>query len=91
MKPDVLLFDEPASALDPELEREVLKVIQTLVQENNTIIIVTHNLRFAREVADYIAFLDNGEVAAYGKPEEIFGASTPKRVTDFIAALRPVD
>jgi cystine transport system ATP-binding protein len=91
MKPDVLLFDEPTSALDPELEREVLKVIQTLVQENNTMIIVTHNLRFAREVADYIAFLDNGEVAACGKPEEIFGASMPKRVTDFIAAMRPVD
>jgi cystine transport system ATP-binding protein len=91
MRPDVLLLDEPTSALDPELEREVLKVIRTLVEENNTMIIVTHNLRFAREIADYIAFLDNGEVAAYGTPEEIFGTSMPKRVTDFIAAMSPPD
>jgi cystine transport system ATP-binding protein len=89
MRPDVLLFDEPTSALDPELEREVLKVIRTLVEENNTMIIVTHNLLFAREVADFIAFLDGGEVAAYGTPEEIFGPDMPKRVSGFIAALSP--
>jgi cystine transport system ATP-binding protein len=91
MRPDVLLFDEPTSALDPELEREVLKVIRTLVEENNTMIIVTHNLLFAREVADFIAFLDGGEVAAYGTPEEVFGPAMPKRVSDFIAALSPGD
>ncbi|MFP3091069.1 amino acid ABC transporter ATP-binding protein [Treponema sp. TIM-1] len=91
MRPDVLLFDEPTSALDPELEREVLKVIRTLVEENNTMIIVTHNLLFAREVADFIAFLDGGEVAAYGTPAEIFGKTMPKRVTDFIAAMSPED
>jgi cystine transport system ATP-binding protein len=87
MRPDVLLFDEPTSALDPELEREVLKVIRTLVQENNTMIIVTHNLLFAREVADCIAFLDGGEVAASGTPAEIFGKAMPKRVSDFITAM----
>jgi cystine transport system ATP-binding protein len=91
MRPDVLLFDEPTSALDPELEREVLKVIRTLVEENNTIIIVTHNLLFAREVADFIAFLDGGEVAAHGTPTEIFSKAMPKRVTDFIAAMSPED
>jgi cystine transport system ATP-binding protein len=91
MRPDVLLFDEPTSALDPELEREVLKVIRTLVEENNTMIIVTHNLLFAREVADFIAFLDGGEVAAYGTPEEVFGPAMPKRVSDFIAALSPAE
>ncbi|MDR3191553.1 MAG: amino acid ABC transporter ATP-binding protein [Treponema sp.] len=91
MRPDVLLFDEPTSALDPELEREVLTVIRTLVQENNTMIIVTHNLFFAREVADFIAFLDGGEVAAYGTPAEIFGKAMPQRVTDFITAMSPED
>ncbi|MDR2785018.1 MAG: amino acid ABC transporter ATP-binding protein [Treponema sp.] len=91
MRPDVLLFDEPTSALDPELEREVLKVIRTLTLENNTMIIVTHNLLFAREVADFIAFLDGGEVAAHGTPAEIFGKTMPKRVTDFIAAMSPED
>jgi cystine transport system ATP-binding protein len=91
MRPDVLLFDEPTSALDPELEREVLKVIRTLVQENNTMIIVTHNLQFAREVADFIAFLDGGEVAARGTPAEIFGKTMPKRVSDFITAMSPED
>jgi cystine transport system ATP-binding protein len=91
MRPDVLLLDEPTSALDPELEREVLKVIRKLVEENNTMIIVTHDLRFARDIADFIAFLDNGEVAAYGTPEEIFSRSAPKRVTDFIAALSHED
>ncbi|MDR0629432.1 MAG: amino acid ABC transporter ATP-binding protein [Treponema sp.] len=91
MRPDVLLFDEPTSALDPELEREVLKVIRTLIEENNTMIIVTHNLFFAREVADFIAFLDNGDVAAYGTPKEIFGKAMPKRVSDFITAMSPED
>ncbi|MDR2392824.1 MAG: amino acid ABC transporter ATP-binding protein [Treponema sp.] len=91
MKPDVLLFDEPTSALDPELEREVLKVIRTLVEENNTMIIVTHNLLFAREVADFIAFLDGGEVVAYGTPREVFGKAMPKRVSDFITAMVPED
>jgi cystine transport system ATP-binding protein len=91
MRPDVLLFDEPTSALDPELEREVLNVIRTLVRENNTMIIVTHNLLFAREVADFIAFLDGGEVAAYGAPSEIFGKAAPKRVSGFIAAMSPSD
>jgi cystine transport system ATP-binding protein len=93
MRPDVLLFDEPTSALDPELEREVLKVIRTLVKENNTMIIVTHNLMFAREVADFTAFVDGGEIAAYGPPELIFGeensADRPARVKDFINAMLP--
>ncbi|MDR2343391.1 MAG: amino acid ABC transporter ATP-binding protein [Spirochaetaceae bacterium] len=91
MRPDVLLFDEPTSALDPELEREVLNVIRTLVKENNTMIIVTHNLIFAREVADFIAFLDGGELLVRGTPGEIFSGAVPKRVSDFIAAMSPQD
>ncbi|MHB9295450.1 amino acid ABC transporter ATP-binding protein [Pillotina sp. SPG140] len=89
MQPDVLLFDEPTSALDPELEREVLKVIRALVEENNTMIIVTHNLLFAKEVGDLVAFIDEGHVAAYGTPAEIFGGKTVKRAEEFISAMLP--
>jgi cystine transport system ATP-binding protein len=63
MKPDVLLFDEPTSALDPELEREVLKVIRGLVQENNTMIIIPHNLLFAKDIIDFVAFVDHWHIA----------------------------
>lgn len=87
MKPDVLLFDEPTSALDPELEREVLKVIRNLIKENNTMIIVTHNLLFGKEVGDFVAFVDQGRIAAYGSPGEIFGGKTIKRAQAFIAAM----
>ena len=89
MRPDVLLFDEPTSALDPELEREVLKVIRALAAENNTMIIVTHNLLFAKEVADYVAFMDGGQIAAYGTPADIFGKKEHKRAAEFIAAMLP--
>ncbi|MGL5437088.1 MAG: amino acid ABC transporter ATP-binding protein, partial [Lachnospiraceae bacterium] len=89
MKPEILLFDEPTSALDPELEREVLKVIRTLVEENNTMIIVTHNLLFAKEVADIVVFLYEGQVAASGAPKDIFGGKTVKRVDEFISAMLP--
>ncbi|MDR3342380.1 MAG: amino acid ABC transporter ATP-binding protein [Treponema sp.] len=87
MEPDVLLFDEPTSALDPELEREVLAVIRALVKENITMIIVTHNLLFAKEVGDLVAFVDGGQIAALGTPADIFGGKTIKRAADFIAAM----
>ncbi|GHU61220.1 arginine ABC transporter ATP-binding protein [Spirochaetia bacterium] len=89
MNPDVLLFDEPTSALDPELEREVLKVIRALVQENNTMIIVTHNLLFAKEIGDLVVFVDSGQITATGAPAEIFGGKTTKRAGEFIAAMLP--
>ncbi|GHU46912.1 arginine ABC transporter ATP-binding protein [Spirochaetia bacterium] len=92
MRPEVLLFDEPTSALDPELEREVLKVIRDIANEDNTMLIVTHNLRFAKEVSDYVAFMDGGKVAAYGSPDEIFGrklTSLSSRTAEFLDAMLP--
>ncbi|GMO53448.1 MAG: amino acid ABC transporter ATP-binding protein [Termitinemataceae bacterium] len=92
MEVQVLLFDEPTSALDPELEREVLKVIRSLAQEKNTMIIVTHNLLFAKEVADYVAFMDGAQVAAFGTADEIFGRKLPNlsnRACEFIDAMLP--
>jgi cystine transport system ATP-binding protein len=89
MHPDVMLFDEPTSALDPELEREVLKVIRDLAEEDNTMIIVTHNLLFAKEVADFVAFIDEKQVAVFGTPEEIFGKKLHKRAAEFIDAMLP--
>ncbi|MCL2210164.1 MAG: amino acid ABC transporter ATP-binding protein [Treponema sp.] len=69
LKPDILCFDEPTSALDPELTGEVLKVIRSLADKNTTMIIVTHEMQFARDVADTILFIDEGIVIEYGKPE----------------------
>jgi polar amino acid transport system ATP-binding protein len=69
LKPDILCLDEPTSALDPELTGEVLKVIRDLAEQKTSMIIVTHEMRFAREVADAIMFIDNGSVLEYGPPE----------------------
>jgi len=69
LKPDILCFDEPTSALDPELTGEVLKVIRSLADKNTTMIIVTHEMQFARQVADTVLFIDEGVVVEYGKPE----------------------
>jgi len=69
LKPDILCFDEPTSALDPELTGEVLKVIRSLAEKNTTMIIVTHEMQFARQVADTVLFMDEGVIVEYGKPE----------------------
>ena len=84
MSPDVILLDEPTSALDPELIGEVLKVIKDMVKENMTMIIVTHEMQFAREVSDYIVFMDSGTIIEEGKPEEIFVNSQNKRLQNFL-------
>ena len=84
MSPEVILLDEPTSALDPELIGEVLKVIKDMVKENMTMIIVTHEMQFAREVSDYIVFMDGGTVIEEGKPEEIFVNSQNKRLQNFL-------
>ncbi len=76
LNPDILCFDEPTSALDPELTGEVLKVIRSLADKKTTMVIVTHEMQFAREVSDKVLFIDNGVVVEYGTPEQIF--STPK-------------
>lgn len=84
MQPDILLFDEPTSALDPELTGEVLRVIKQLAQENMTMMIVTHEMGFARDVADRVFFMDNGEIAEAGPPEQIFGNPKLARTRTFL-------
>ncbi len=86
LQPKILFFDEPTSALDPELTVEVLKVIKQLAKEHMTMIIVTHEMQFAREVSDRIIFMEQGVIAAQGTPEEIF-ATDNARVRDFIGKM----
>lgn len=87
LQPDILFFDEPTSALDPELTGEVLKVIKQLADEKMTMIIVTHEMMFAKEVADRIIFMEDGVIKAQGTPDEIF-ASKQERVKEFIGKYR---
>ncbi len=84
MEPDVMLFDEPTSALDPELRDEVLRVMRQLAEEGMTMIVVTHEMQFAREMADRILFFDGGVVAEAGPPEQIFGEPRNERTRDFV-------
>jgi len=84
LKPDILCFDEPTSALDPELTGEVLKVIRSLADQNTTMIIVTHEMQFAREVADTILFMDEGLVVEYGKPSDILDNPSSGRMKKFL-------
>ncbi|MGG1618475.1 amino acid ABC transporter ATP-binding protein [Paenibacillus sp. NRS-1781] len=84
MNPDILLFDEPTSALDPELTGEVLRVIKKLAEEHMTMVIVTHEMSFARDVADRVIFMDNGEIAESGTPEQIFGNPQLERTKVFL-------
>ena len=86
MKPDILFFDEPTSALDPELTGEILRVIKQLAAENMTMVIVTHEMQFARNVSDNIIFMDNGYVAERGTPEEVFNSSN-ERMKEFLGKL----
>lgn len=72
MNPDILFFDEPTSALDPELTGEILKVIKDLAAEHMTMVIVTHEMNFAKNVSDHVIFMDNGYIAVEGTPEEVF-------------------
>jgi polar amino acid transport system ATP-binding protein len=84
LKPDILCFDEPTSALDPELTGEVLKVIRGLAERNTTMVIVTHEMQFAREVADKILFMDEGLVVEYGSPTDVFDNPSSVRMKKFI-------
>ncbi|NIK69953.1 amino acid ABC transporter ATP-binding protein [Paenibacillus sp. BK720] len=85
--PELLLFDEPTSALDPELVREVLKVIRELAEEGRTMIIVTHEMQFAREVADRVMLLDGGVIVEEGPPEQIFYNPQNARTQQFLSLL----
>ena len=85
--PDVLFFDEPTSALDPELTREVLRVIRSLAEEHMTMVIVTHEMQFARNVADRVVFLDGGRVVEEGPAEEVISNPREERTRAFVAHL----
>ena len=83
LHPDILFFDEPTSALDPELTTEILKVIRELAMEHMTMVIVTHEMNFARKVSDHVIFMDGGVIAVEGTPEEVFDSSN-ERMKEFL-------
>ena len=84
MEPEVMLFDEPTSALDPELRDEVLRVMRQLVEDGMTMLVVTHEMQFARDMADHVLFFDGGRVAESGPPEQIFSNPQNERTRDFL-------
>ena len=84
MDPDVMLFDEPTSALDPEMVGEVLDVMSQLAADSMTMMVVTHEMRFAREVGDYVLFMDDGQIIESGTPEQLFDHPQNKRTQDFL-------
>src|SRR5690606_8385393 len=86
INPRVMLFDEPTSALDPELEVEVLRVIKLLADEGRTMILVTHDMEFARSVSDRVVFLHMGVIEEEGSPDEVFGATRSTRLKQFLNA-----
>jgi len=87
MNPKIMLFDEPTSALDPEMVKEVLDTMTALAEDGMTMIVVTHEMGFARRVADKVVFMDNGEVVETGEPEAFFGAPTNERARQFLGQL----
>jgi ABC-type polar amino acid transport system ATPase subunit len=87
MRPEVMLFDEPTSALDPELRDEVLNVMRRLADEGMTMIIVTHEMQFARDIADRVVFFDRGLVAESGPPEQVFGDPRHERTREFLRTV----
>jgi ABC-type histidine transport system ATPase subunit len=89
INPEVMLFDEPTSALDPELEVEVLRVIRLLAEEGRTMVLVTHDMKFARDVAHRTIFLHNGMIEEEGTSDEVFGATRSERLKQFLSAGAP--
>ena len=87
MEPEVILFDEPTSALDPELVGEVLQVMRTLAEEGRTMIVVTHEMGFAREVSSRVIFLDQGLIMEDGTPTDVFEQPETDRFSTFIKAM----
>ena len=87
MQPDILLFDEPTSALDPELTGEVLRTMRALADEHMTMVVVTHEMGFAREVASRVVFMDGGQVVEAGTPQQLFGAPQQPRTRAFLANM----
>ncbi|MBP5306337.1 MAG: amino acid ABC transporter ATP-binding protein, partial [Lachnospiraceae bacterium] len=87
MRPDVMLFDEPTSALDPEMVGEVLTLMKQLAEEGMTMVVVTHEMGFAREVASRVMFIDEGVIAEEGTPEEFFGSLKSPRLKEFLSKV----
>ena len=87
MDPEIMLFDEPTSALDPEMVGEVLNVMKELAREGITMIVVTHEMGFAKEVASRVIFMDSGQILEEGTPEELFGNPKEKRTRDFLSKV----
>ena len=88
MEPEILFFDEPTSALDPELTGEVLKVIRLLAEEKMTMVIVTHEMPFARAVSNRVIFMDGGVIVEQGDPEKVFGSPEQERTRQFLRNYR---
>ena len=88
MDPEVLLFDEPTSALDPEMVGEVLSVMQSLAQEGMTMLVVTHEMAFARDVSNHVVFMSQGVICEEGSPAEVFGNPQKQETKDFLARFR---
>ena len=87
MEPEVMLFDEPTSALDPETIGEVLSVMKRLADEGMTMVVVTHEMTFARQVANWVVVFDHGKVVEQGPPQQIFDNPTAERTRDFLGHL----
>ena len=87
MNPNVMLFDEPTSALDPEMVKEVLDLMKDLASTGMTMVIVTHEMGFAKEIADRVIFMDGGVICEQGTPEEIFEKPKTKRLKEFLKAV----
>ena len=87
MKPEILLFDEPTSALDPEMVNEVLNVIKEVANDNMTMVVVTHEMGFAKDVADKIVFMDNGVILEQASPQEIFNNPKHERTKQFLSKV----
>ena len=91
MDPEVLLFDEPTSALDPEMVGEVLSVMQALAQDGMTMLVVTHEMAFARDVSSQVVFMHQGVICEQGTPAQVFGDPQQQETRDFLARFRGVD
>ena len=87
MDPEVLLFDEPTSALDPEMVGEVLDLIKEIAREGMTMIVVTHEMGFAKDISSRVIFMDDGVIAVEGTPEEVFENSTNERIVKFLNSV----
>jgi polar amino acid transport system ATP-binding protein len=87
MKPEVMLFDEPTSALDPELVGEVLTTMKELADEGMTMVVVTHEMGFAREVGDWVMYMHNGKIVEYGRPQELFDQPKEQRTKEFLSSI----